>query len=176
MDDEKRHEWRAFRRTRWGPVHTVARRDSIEVTVGEAIVELDLTDRRPAVERQAEPWRSLYDFGVHVRLNGAHVATVTTATVNRSGLVRRARLQVTGEDHFVLPGMEFTHRGLPTLVTLRSDAGNLVASRRWAAPLNMAVVEWSFVREYDLVPPKVSRGTSPEHIALWMAVKENLTL
>ncbi len=68
--------------------------------------------------------------------------------------------------------MELTTRGLPTLLTLRSDAANLVSSRRWAAPLNMAVTEWSFVREYDLVPPRIARETRPGHIAFWMAMQE----
>lgn len=175
MSDEQRYAWRSYRRTRWGPARLVRRVDSIEVTVGEATVGIDLTDRRPAAERQANAFRDLYDDGVPVTLNGRRVATVTTRGAS-SGLVRRQRLAVTGDAPFVLPGMELTHRGLPRLLTLRAETGTLVASRRWAAPLNMAVVEWSFVREHDLIPPRVTRAARPEHIALWLAVKEEVTL
>lgn len=175
MSDEQRYEWRSHRRSSWGPVRLVRRTDAIEVTVGDATVGLDLTDRRTAAERQANPFRDAYDDGVPVTLNGERVATITTEG-QRSGLGRRQRLAVTGDQRFVLPGLQLTHRGLPKLLTLRSDAGVLVASRRWASPLNMAVVEWSFVREHDLVPPRVSGGTRPEHVALWFAVKEEVTL
>ncbi|MBC9227167.1 hypothetical protein GL325_12610 [Aeromicrobium sp. 636] len=174
--NDVRYEWRAHRWSRWGPAHLVRRRDSIEVQLGDVVVGIDLTDRRPAAERQADPYRSVFADGVPVTWNGEQVATVTTSSGSRTGLARRQQLAVTGDDRFVLPGLAFTHRGLPFLLTLRSGAGNLVASRRWASPLNMAVTEWSIVREHDLVPPKVAREARPEHIALWLAVKEALAV
>lgn len=175
MSVEVQDRWRAYRWTRWGPATTVRRRNSVEVTVGDAVVEIDLTDHRPAAEIHADPWRSVYDDGVAVAWDGRHVATITTAT-DRSGVGRRARLAVTGDERFVLPDLGFTHRALPKLVTLHGDGRDLVASRRWASPLNMAVVEWSYVREHDLVPPRVAADARAEHIALWLAVKEDLTL
>lgn len=175
MSDERRFEYRAFRWTRWGPAHVVVRGSTIEATVGESVVGLDLTDRRPALERQADEWRSVFTDGVPVSLGGAHVATITTAPGSPSGLVRRQHHRVTGEPGLVLPGMEFTNRGLPHLVTLRSDAGVLVASRRWATPVNVPVTEWSIVREHDLIPPRVTRAAGPQHIAFWLAMKEALS-
>lgn len=172
MNDETRIQWRAFRHTRWGPAEVVVRRDAIEARVGEAVVELDLTDRRPAAERQAEPWRSVFVAGVPVSLAGRQVATITREAGSPGGLLRRERFVVEGDPGFVLPGLRFTNRALPHLLTLRSDAGVLVTSRRWAGPLNTAVTEWSFVREYDLVPPRVGQQARDEHIALWMAMKE----
>ncbi|WP_286930943.1 MULTISPECIES: hypothetical protein [Aeromicrobium] len=173
MNEEKRFEWQAFRRARWGPVRVVVRDGLIEATVENAVVELDVTDRRPAAEREANQWRSVFDDGVPVSLNGARVATVTTAQGSPGGLVRRKRHTITGDAGFVLPGMEYTGRSLPDLVTLRCDAGVLVASRRWASPINVAVTEWSIVREYDLIAPRVTKLAAPEHIALWAALKES---
>lgn len=173
MNEEKRFEWRAFRRARWGPAHVVVHGDLIQARVGDAVVELDVADRRPAAERQANQWRSAFDEGVPVTLNGTRVATVTTAQGSPGGLVRRKRHTITGDAAFVLPGMEYTGRSLPDLVTLRCDAGILVASRRWASPINVAVTEWSIVREYDLIAPRVTKLARPEHIALWMALKES---
>lgn len=173
MTDDGALEYRCFRWTRWGPARVARRGDTIEATVGDATVALDLTDRRPALERQQDRFRSVFLDGVPVEWNGRHVATVTTAAGGPVGLVRRQRHDVTGDGDFVLPGMRFTERALPTLLTLRCDTGTLASSRRWASPLNMAVEEWSYVREHDLVPPRVARTTRDEHIALWLAMRES---
>ncbi|MET0467112.1 MAG: hypothetical protein ABWZ87_00065 [Aeromicrobium sp.] len=173
MNEEKQFEWQAFGRARWGPARVMVRDGLIEATVGDAVVQLDVTDRRPAAERQENPWRSAFDAGVPVNLNGTRVATVTTEPGSPGGLVRRKRHTITGDAGFVLPGMRYTGRSLPDLVTLRCDAGVLVASRRWASPINVAVTEWSIVREYDLIAPRVTKLARPEHIALWMALKES---
>lgn len=172
MTDEASDTQRFFRWTRWGPVHISWRRDSIAATVGDVTVTMDTTDRRPTREQQQHPFHDLFADGVPIALDGRHVATVTSVPKGPVGLVRRQRHEITGDPGFVLPGMHFTNRALPTLLTLRCDAGTLVSSRRWASPLNMAVAEWSLVREYDVVPPRVARDTRPEHIALWMVMSQ----
>lgn len=176
MSDDVRFEKTSHRRIWWGPAHTVSRRHTIEVTVGDRSVELDMTDRRSAVERQADKsWWDPFAAGVLVRLDGDQVATVSYAEPRRAGLIRRTRLRVDGDDRFVPAGMEFTHRALPMLLTLRDDSGTLAASRRWAGPLNTALVEWLMFREYDLIPPRVDRRTRPEHIAFWLAMRQART-
>lgn len=174
MADEVLNEGTSFRRSSWGPVRTISRRRSIEVRVGDAVIELGLDDHRPALERQAEPWRSVFEFGVPVLLAGEHVATVTEGHPGGSSLLRRSRYDVTGDDAFVLPGMVVTQRSLPKLLTLRCDAGVLVSSRRWATPVNTAVRDWAMIRDTETIPPRVTADTRPEHIALWMALSQRL--
>lgn len=170
--DELRYEWRRFGRTHWGPAHVVVRAHEIEATVGGATVTLDLTDRRSAQERQKSPFGSRFLDGIPVSLDGREVATVAKKPGSPMGLLRRSRKQVTGDPSFVLPGMEFTDRGLPHLLTLRSDAGTLVSTRRWGAPLDTLLWELSSVGRYGVVPPRVARAAAPEHVALWLAVRE----
>lgn len=172
MSNELRYEWRGFGRTHWGPAHVVVRVGSVEATVGGATVRLDLTDRRPAREQQEQPFRSVFLDGVPVELDGRQVATVTTTPGGPLGLLRRGRQSVTGDPSFVLPGMRVTHRGLPELLTLTSDAGTLVSTRRWGAPLDTMLWELSWFRAHGVVPPRVARGTAPEHVALWLALRE----
>ncbi|MFS0886835.1 hypothetical protein [Aeromicrobium sp. 179-A 4D2 NHS] len=167
------NDWQAFGRASWGPVRVSRRGDAVVATVGRATVQIDLTDPRPASERQREPWRSPFDAGVPVVVDGTRAGTITRPS-GAAGLVRRRRHDVAGDGALALPGLRFTDRGLPTLLTLRSDRGVLVTSRRWAAPLNMLVTEFSFVREHDLVPPRVSSDATDEHVALWFAMRECL--
>lgn len=174
MSEQLRYEWRRYGRTHWGPAHVVVCADGAEATVGGTTVALDLTDRRPARVRQQEPFRSRFADGVPVSLDGRHVATVTKDASGPMGLVRRSRSAVTGDPSFVLPGMRFTDRGLPALLTLRSDTGVLVATRRWGAPLDTLLWELSWLRAEGVVPPRVARGTRPEHVALWLAMREAL--
>ena len=171
MTSELRYEWRRFGRTHWGPAHVIVRADEVEATVGDRTVSLDLTDRRSASERQQEPFRSVFRDGVPVRLDGREVATVTDEP-GSVGLLRRGRQSVTGDPSFVLPGLRITHRALPALVTLRSDAGTLVTTRRWGAPLDMLLWELSWFRTEGVVPPRVAPDTRPEHVALWLAMRE----
>ncbi|GAA3536726.1 hypothetical protein AFL01nite_11310 [Aeromicrobium flavum] len=169
---EVSHTQRFFRWTRWGPVHIARRRDAIDATIGDVTVTMDITDRRPVREQQESRFHDLFADGVPIALNGRQVATVSSVPNGPVGLLRRQRHEITGDPSFVLPGMHFTNRALPTLLTLRCDAGTLVSSRRWASPINMAVAEWSFVREYDIIAPRVARDTRPEHIALWMVMSQ----
>ena len=174
VSDQVRYEWEGFGRTHWGPATVVVRVNSVEATVGGSTVVLDLTDRRPARERQEQPFRSVFLDGVPVELDGRRVATVSHESGGALGLVRRSREQVTGDASFVLPGLRVTHRGLPLLVTLRCDAGTLVTSRRWGAPLDTLLWELSWFRSHGVVAPKVARDTRPEHVALWLAMREAL--
>jgi hypothetical protein len=172
VTDEVSHTQRFFRWTSWGPVHIARRRDGIDATVGDVTVTMDTTDRRPVREQQENRFHDLFAGGVPIALDGRHVATVTSTPKSSVGLVRRQRHEITGDPDFVLPGMHFTNRALPALLTLRCDAGTLVSSRRWASPVNMAATEWAFGREYDVIAPRVARATRPEHIALWMVMSQ----
>lgn len=168
-------ETRLHRWTRWGPA-AVRRLDTgVEAVVGDQTVELDVTNRGLIYEQTSRPLRlgfyACLEIGVLVRWNGEDVATIRHTEPRRLGLARRSRYAVVGDDRFVVPGMQLTERAIPPLLTLRADSGVLVSSRRWAEPLNIAVTEWSFVREDDVVPPRVRGGTRPEHVALWMAVR-----
>lgn len=172
MTEELRYEWRRFGRTHWGPAHVVVRTDAVEATVGEATVALDLADRRPAAERQKDEFRSVFADGVPVSLDGRQVATITRAPGSPAGLIRRSRHEVTGDPSFVPPGLRFTDRGLPQLLTLRSDAGVLVATKRWGAPIDTVLWELSWFTPYGVVAPRVAPDTRPEHVALWLAMRE----
>lgn len=165
--------YRLFRWTRWGPAQVrVWDRPSgyLEVTVGDQTVGLDRTDRGSHAEREGAPARTLFDVGVPVWWNGRRVGALRTGEPRRTGLLRRAVVDVVGEPPFVEPGMRFTLRALPPLATLRCDAGVLVASRRWAELLNAAAQEWTPYDD-DVLPPKVRRSARAEHIALWLALR-----
>lgn len=172
MSEKPRYEWRHFGRTHWGPAHVVAQAESVEATVGGATVTLDLADRRPAAERRRDEFRSVFSDGVPVSLDGRQVATITRAPGSPSGLVRRSRHDLTGDPSFVLPGLRFTDRGLPQLLTLRSDTGVLVSTKRWGAPVDTVLWELSWFRPYGVIAPRVARDTRPEHVALWLAMRE----
>jgi hypothetical protein len=158
-----------FRFASWGPVTVELDRARVRASVGEAVVELDRTDRRSLAEQQAEPWRRPEAAGVPVLLGGERVATLTDDRAG--GIVRRASMRVTSDAACSGGELELTYRVLPFALTLRSEEGVLVATRSWAAPLDALVSEYSIVREHDLVPPRVARGARDEHIALWLAVR-----
>lgn len=175
MSDRVRYEWRGFGRRWWGPVHVVVRMNSVEATVGESTVTLDLTDRRPADVRRDRPMPAPFREGVPVAVNGQQVGIVENEPRSPLGLfVRRARKSVTGDGSFVLSGMRFTLRGLPVFLTLRTDSGALVSTRRWGAPLDDFTWHYSLPGRFGVVPPRVARGTRPEHVAFWFAMRENV--
>lgn len=173
MSDRVRYEWSGFRRRWWGPVHVVVRMNSVEATVGEATVTLDLTDRRPADVRRDRPIPVPFRDGVPVELNGKHVAVVTNEPGGPMGIFfRRARQVISGDPSFVLPGMRLTLRALPMFLTLKADGGTLASTRRWGAPLDDFTWHYSLPGRYGVVPPRVARGTRPEHVAFWFAMRE----
>lgn len=175
MSDKVRYEWSGFRRRWWGPVHVVVRMNSIEATVGDATVTLDLTDRRPADERRDRPMPAPFREGVPVDLDGQHVGIIKNEPGSPLGLFfRRARKNVTGDESFVPSGMRFTLRGLPVFLTLRTDAGALVSTRRWGAPLDDFTWHYSLPGRFGVVSPRVARGTRPEHVAFWFAMRESV--
>jgi len=165
--------WTSFRWTRWGPVQLVLGLHAVEARVGDAVVQVDLTDTRPAGER-GNAFESAYDRGAPLSVNGSPVGTIARDKDGPAGIIRRSRHLLVAGAPLDQPGLRLTDRGLPDLLTLRDDQGVLVASRRWASPVNMAINEWSFVREHDAVPPRVSKRALPEHVALWFAVRETL--
>lgn len=169
---DQQHRWKAFRRAAWGPARYVLDKPRIEVRVREQLVALDLGDPRPALDRQADrDFVAPLSVGVAVEWNGRRVATLRSPAGSSMGIVRRSRIEIVGDDDFVTPGMEFTSRALPSLLTLRDEQGTLVASRRWAEPINMAVINFSIVYDREVFAPRVSRRTRDEHIALWLALK-----
>jgi hypothetical protein len=173
LSDDDRYEWSGFRRKSWGPVSVVARANSVEATVGGRTVVLDLTDRRPAQERQRSPIATPFRDGVPVELDGRQVAIVRRDPKSPLGLfLRRARFEISGDADFVLPGMRFTDRGWPVLLTLRSDAGTMVSSNRWTAPWNDFAWVYALPGQSGFGAPRVAPGTRPEHVALWLAMKE----
>ncbi|MCD9154181.1 hypothetical protein [Aeromicrobium duanguangcaii] len=173
MSDRVRYEWSRFSRSWWGPVHVVVRVNSVEATVGESRVVLDLTDRRPADVRRKHPMPVPFREGVPVELDGQQVAVVTNAPKSPLGIFfRRAVRQVSGDPSFVLPGMRLTLRALPVFLTLRADSGTLVSTRRWGAPWDDVTWHFSLPGRFGVVPPRVARGTRPEHVAFWFAMRE----
>lgn len=157
------------RKTHWGPVTRLQHGLGAEAGVGDEHVEIKLPYRSPA-QRNAGPTPQPFKEGVPVLWNGEQVATVRDTRPSRSGLGRRARFEVVGDARFVLPGMSFSERTLPEMLTLSYDGGALVATQRWAAPLN--VIGTEFLSFWDApIPPRVPRGTRPEHIALWFAMR-----
>lgn len=173
MGDTVQDEWTGFRRTSWGPVHLRVRRGSVEATVGDATVALDVTDRRSGAEQRANPFHDPFAVGVPVTVNGRQLATVIQGPPRTAGLfLRRARYEVTGDESFVLPQMRFTHRLLPSLVTLRSEAGTLVATRPWTALYEDFAWHYSFPGGNGLMAPRVAPGTRPEHVAFWFAMRQ----
>lgn len=163
-----------FRRTSWGPATVELDGARVRASVGEAVVELDRTDRRTLAAQRAEPWRRPEVDGVPVLLGGERVATLTEE--RPGGIVRRASMRVTGDAAFAGAGLELRYRVLPFALTLRSGEGVLVATRGWAAPIDVLVSEYSLVRDHDLVPPRVGRAATDEHIALWLAVRWSLVV
>jgi hypothetical protein len=159
-----------FRRASWGPATVELDGARVRARVGRAVVELDRTDRRSLAEQRAEPWRRPEVDGVPVLVGGERVATLSEERAE-GGIVRRASMRVTGDAAFAGSGLELTYRVLPFALTLRSADGVLVATRGWAAPVNVLVSEYSLVRDHDLVPPRVARAARDEHIALWLAVR-----
>ncbi|MBC9227168.1 hypothetical protein GL325_12615 [Aeromicrobium sp. 636] len=173
MSDRVRYEWSRFSRSWWGPVHVVVRVNSVEATVGDSTVALDLTDRRSKAEQEKQRFASRFLDGVPVELDGRQVAVVTNEPGGPMGLFfRRARQQISGDPSFVLPGMRLTLRGLPTFLTLTDDSGTLVSTRRWGAPWDDFAWHYTLPGQYGVVPPWVAPGTRPEHVAFWFAMRE----
>lgn len=166
------HTATGHRRARWGPVHVARFSSQIGVKVGEVDLMLDLTDLRPVVERQANPYVSPFIGGVPILLAGEQVATVTAQPRGLSGLVRRERYDVTGDHPMVLPGLHLMARDLPSLLTLRTDERRLIATRRLAEPIDFVLHDWLMLVDRDLVPPRVARHATLEHVALWFAMVE----
>lgn len=154
-------------------MHVVVRRDSVEATVGGTTVALDLTDRRPRQERGDDRGVLPFREGVPVGLDGRQVAVVKSDPASPTGLFwRRARQQISGDPSFVLPGMRLTGRGLPTLLTLRSDADVMVSTRRWSAWWADLAWNYSLPGGTRGMAPRVTRDTRPEHVAFWFAMRE----
>lgn len=172
---QPRTEWRLFRRAPWGPATVELDGARVRASVGDAVVELDRADRRSLAAQRAEPWRRPEADGVPVLLGGERVATLVDEH-DRGGVLRHASMRVTGDAALVGTGLELCYRVLPFALTLRSERGDLVATRAWSAPLNALVSEYSLVRDHDLVPPRVSREASDAHIALWLAVRWSLII
>ncbi len=164
------HTTTAHRHAQWGPVHVARFTNQVGVKVDDVDLMLDLTDVRPAAERRAQPYASPFVLGVPVLLAGEQVATVTVQSRGLSGLVRRERHDVTGDHAMVLPGLHLMARDVPSMLTLRTDDRRLIATRRMTKPIDFVLHDWLTVVDRDLVPPRVSKHATPEHLALWFAM------